>query len=389
MRILQRAAVALAVVLIALVCLAVAVTRATSGDVISPIDVKREPTTARPAAKVTADGGPSVSERWRVSFPVVVVGLPAVDGSGIVATAGESEVVAVGLDGTVAWTTAVPGALVNAPRIDGDLVFVAAKRAVVALRRADGAVVWSVPTTADGDEDNRANRPVAVDGAVVTSTASGVVFAVDRASGAPRWGISLPTAIASEPTATSGVVVVVGIQEWWGIDPATGVVLWSGDLGLLGTSSPVVYDDAGRALAAVATDEHVVAVDARSGEPVWSTTSDQSELFQVPVVTSTRELLVPDHWGRVTAFDPHDGRVLWKGRGPDAVAEFGEPAPVGPQLVVVPLDQDGPRLVTPTGSSPLPGPNSGHGVAALPDGGFVVSTWDGTTNYLVAYDVKA
>jgi outer membrane protein assembly factor BamB len=264
---------------------------------------------------------------------------------------------------------------------------------VVAIRRVDGAVVWSVPTAA-ADGENRANRPVVVGDVVVATAADGLVLGLDRATGAERWRLSLPTATTAEPAAGGAagadpVVVVVGIAQWRALEPATGATLWSADIGLFGTSSPVVYASGRAARAAVATNGQVIAVDARTGAPAWEAPGDQSELFQVPVVAANgTELLVPDHWGRLSAYDPHDGRRFWSVKGADTVAEFGEPVLVGDRLVALPLDAKGPRLGSPDGSVRIKPPADGHGVADLPLRGLVVTTWGGAINYVLLYEVR-
>ena len=307
------------------------------------------------------------------------------DDAGIVVTAGESQVLAVTNDGAVVWNTAIEGVLVNQPRLDGDLVFVAGKRAVVALRRATGEVAWAVATAAEGEPNDRANRPVVVDDTVVVSTAHGQLFGLDRASGATRWSSQLPTGSYAEPAAVDGLVVVVGVGEWFGIDAATGSTLWSGELGLFGTSSPVAYMDFGVPLAAVASDERLLAVDAHTGNLVWQTKAQQSESFQVPVLDRWHNLLVPDHWGRLTAFAAHDGVQQWTSDGDDGVAEWGEPVSLAPRVAVVALDAGGPRIVSPNGTATLDLPAEGHAAAAFDDGDLVVATYGGATNYLVAY----
>jgi outer membrane protein assembly factor BamB len=335
---------------------------------------------------------PRIHERWRVALGGDV-GLPAADHAGVVVTVGESQVAAVSNDGAVEWTTAVDGALANAPRIDDDLVFVAATRVVVALQRETGAVVWSVPTT-DSEDDNRANRPVVADDTVVVTAADGLVLGLDRGTGAERWRTILATALTSEPAVGDNgddppVVAVVGVAEWWGLDPATGATLWSGDIGLYGTSSPIVYAVGYDTVAAVATDEHLIAVDARTGALRWSVKAEQSELYQVPVLGANGiELIVPDHWGRVTSFRKDDGKRFWSSNGANTVAEFGEPVWLGEQFVALPLDGHGPRLASPAGSFRLRPPADGFGVAELPLGGLVVTTAGGTTNYVLVYDVS-
>ncbi|HUR76777.1 MAG TPA: PQQ-binding-like beta-propeller repeat protein [Acidimicrobiales bacterium] len=348
---------------------------------------EREAVEGRPGAR-----RPRVTERWRVALDVEMVGLPAADQAGVVVTAGESQVVAISPTGEVEWTTAVDGVLANPARLDDDLVFVAAERAVVALRRVDGAVLWAVSTGSDAP--NRANRPVVAGDVVVVTAADGLVLGLDRGTGAPRWRTRLPTATTAEPSAgrtatVAPVVVVVGIGSWYGLDPATGAKLWSSDLGLYGTSSPVIYASGTQALAAVASGERILAVDAVTGAQKWNAPAEQSELYQVPVIAANgTELLVPDHWGRLTSYDPHDGRKFWSAAGADTLAEFGEPVLVSDRLVALPLDAAGPRLGSPTGSVRMVPPADGHGVADLPNRGLVVTTWGPSTNFVVLYEVR-
>jgi outer membrane protein assembly factor BamB len=353
--------------------------------------VEKVPRRAAPSSNV--DDIARVHEKWRVEFQAKFVGLPATDQAGVVVTVGESEVVAISNTGAIEWRTAVAGAVANAPRLDDGLVFVAAKRSVVALKRVDGSIAWSVPTTAT-DEANRANRPVVAGDVVVATAANGLVLGLDRMTGTERWRVSLPTATTAEPAAGGGVgvppvAVVVGIAEWWGLDPATGATLWSGDIGLFGTSSPAVYASGADSLAAIATNERLVAVNARTGEPAWETAAQQSELYQVPVLADHgNELLVPDHWGRLTAYDPYDGRRFWSVKGADSVAEFGEPVLIADRLVALPLDAGGPRLGTPHGSTRIKPPSDGHGVADLPLRGLVITTQGGETNYVLLYKIS-
>lgn len=378
----RRITTILVVALVAALCVVVALAKANAPGPVAASQPER-PTPARPKGNL----GVQATELWRVSLPVEVVGLPVSDDKGVVVTAGGSEVVAVSNEGTTMWTTAVAGALVKQPRLDGEFVYVAAKRAVVALRRATGEVAWSVATTPEGQADNRANRPVVVGDAVVVTTKNGNAFGLDSVTGAPRWSLQLPTGSLAEPAAVGGVAIVVGIGEWYGVDVGSGAVLWSGELGLFGTSSPVGYDDRGMPTAAVASDERVTAVDARTGHTLWQAVADQSELHQVPVVDRFHQLLVPDHWGRLTAFDAHTGDRRWITAGDDTIAEFGEPVSLGAEVVAMALDADGPRIASPVGVTTLDLPAQGHGVAAFGDAGVVISTWGGTQNWLVAVRV--
>ena len=378
-------------VLVLVVVLAALVTAAFAfrGDASS---ARSETTAAR--RRVADTIRPRLHERWRVPIAADVVGLPATDQAGVVVTAGNAQVVAVSRVGKLDWTTRLDGVVANAPRIDHDRVFVAADRVVAALDRGSGRVLWSTPTTTT-DDDNRANRPVVADDIVVVTTAKGLVLGLDATTGAERWRKVLPTELSSEPAlgrlaGESPVVAVVGLAEWWGLDPHSGATLWSGDLGIFGTSSPVVYADGDTLVAVVASDEHLFAVDARTGAQRWSTRAEQSELFQVPVIAANgNELLVPDHWGRLTAYRPSDGKRMWSAQGDATAAEFGEPVWLGERFVALPLDAHGPRLASPRGAFRLRPPSDGFGIADLPLGGLVVTTAsENRRNYVLLYDVS-
>src|SRR5205814_1378519 len=99
-------------------------------------------------------------------------------------------------------------------------------------------------------------------------------------------------------------------------------------------------------------------------------------------------LLVPDHWGRLTAYDPYDGRRRWSVKGGDTSAEFGEPVLLADRFVALPLDANGPRLASPAGAFRLRTPGTATGVAQLPGAGLVVTTGDKATNYVLLYDVS-
>ncbi len=387
MRLLRRILISLVVVLVAGVGASVALRPPSS-------EPPAESGTEAASARNEPIAAPALREKWRVSLPVEFIGLPATDRAGVVVTAGESQVVAISPTGTTEWTTAVQGALIRAPRLDGDLVFVAANRAVVALQRSTGVVVWTVPTAPDGGE-NRVNRPVVVGDIVVATTAKGTAIGLDRATGALRWQVDLPTASTAEPAAGGGVgvlpvVVVVGIADWRALDPATGATLWSADIGLFGTSSPVVYASGAKSMAAVATNGEVISVDAHTGALAWRAPADQSELYQVPVIAADgTELLVPDHWGRLVAFDPRSGRRFWEVAGDDAVAELGEPVLIGERRVALPLVGGGPRIGSPRGSVGIDPPAEGNGVAELVGRGLVVTTWGSPTNYVLLYEIES
>lgn len=378
----RRITAVLALLLIGAMCVAVALAQANTPPARSSVPIQsRQSNAPSPALSVTPQ------ELWRVQVEAEYVGLPASDDRGVVAGVGDSQVLAVDNEGAVQWRVPVEGVLANRPRIHGDLVFVSTRRGVVALHRSTGDLVWFVPSAAAGEAENRANEPVVAGETVVVTTDSGAVFGLEITTGSARWSLQLPTNSGSEPAAVEGMVIVVGIGEWFGIDAVTGAVAWSSELGLYGTSSPVAFLGPEGPTAAVVSDERLLAVDARTGELRWHADAEQSELSQVPIFDGSR-LLIPDHWGRLAAHSTADGSLLWRTKGADTVAEFGQPVWLGGDVVALPLDEGGPRFASPSGATSLRPPSDGHGLAGFGADGLVVSTWGGSTNYLVAYRIR-
>lgn len=323
-------------------------------------------------------------ERWRVPLPSTVVGEPTVTADAIYVTTEES-VVALRHDGTTLWSASVPGARVFPPRVDGAGLLVSSDHALVKLDRASGQVVWRFDT--GPDDDARVNPAFVHAGVVVAMTDAGRVIAVDRSSGALRWESSLTTGSGAAIAGGDGIAVVVGVAEWAAFEVATGARAWSGDLSFIGTSSPVVVESGEGLVAIVATDNKLVAVGLHDGHLRWEAKAEQSELAQVPVLDDHGDLLVPDHWGRLSAYRVRDGQLLWKVAGADGVAQVGTPVVLADRVVALPLTEHGPRLASPDGATALRPPAPGWGLGRLPDGGLLVSTWGEGQNYLVAYDV--
>ncbi len=322
----------------------------------------------------------ATKERWRVPLPSEHIGIPEVTPDAIYLTTADS-VVALLPTGEAIWSTPFDGGTrIYAPRAADDAVLVAGETALMALRRSTGEVTWRF------EAGERTNRPAVTNGVVVATTAGGRVIGLDLATGALRWDTSMATQSGAQVAMAEGIAVVVGIAEWAGFDVTDGRRVWSGDLGLLGTSSPAIVATPKESLAVVATENKLIAVGLHDGQLRWEARAGQSELAQVPTVAEG-ELLVPDHWGRLGAYRPVDGTLLWEAKGADGVSLWGEPVSLGRQTVALALTKDGPRIASPRGALALRPPSPGLGVARLPDGGLVVSTWGKGQNYLVAYDL--
>jgi outer membrane protein assembly factor BamB len=170
-----------------------------------------------------------------------------------------------------------------------------------------------------------------------------VVLAIDRASGKTLWqhvawtGEPEPShkmnGHASATCATNGKVVVAffGRGGLHAYKPG-GEHLWSRDLGRFegpwGTAaSPIFYGDAViQNCDSESPEAALVAVDARTGETVWSTPREVIRGWSTPVVIKTkdREELILNGHSAIKGYDPKTGRELWSCK---SFSGRGEPVP--------------------------------------------------------------
>lgn len=170
-----------------------------------------------------------------------------------------------------------------------------------------------------------------------------VVFALNRADGKPLWRhvawtgepekSHVMNGHASSTCATNGKVVVAffgrGGLHGYSLD---GKHLWSRDLGQFdgpwGTAaSPIFYGDTViQNCDSESPESSLLAVNANTGENVWSTPRQVIRGWSTPIVIKTdqrEELILNSHEG-VRGYDPASGRELWWCKGFNG---RGEPVP--------------------------------------------------------------
>jgi outer membrane protein assembly factor BamB len=204
---------------------------------------------------------------------------------------------------------------------------------------------WKAPVPGKGY-----SSPVVWDDCVLLTTALDdadpptlAILALDRSDGHLRWRAELGQAegrthskngYASATVATDGerIVAFFGTTGLFCYD-FSGDPLWKADLGDLdhmwGTAaSPVLWGDLVFQLCDSQTDSYLAAFDKRTGNEVWRTPRQSSGCWTTPVVIdpdadpAPRPELVVNGTCRndaderlVIAYDPHDGRQLWRVRG--------------------------------------------------------------------------
>jgi outer membrane protein assembly factor BamB len=210
---------------------------------------------------------------------------------------------------------------------------------------ADGGFRWKVEVPGEGN-----SSPVVWDRFVLLTTALDeadpptlALLAFDRSDGrllfqtevgAARGSTHNKNGHASATVTTDGqrVFASFGSAGLFCCD-LSGEIVWQAELGDLdhrwGTAaSPVLYENLVIQLCDAKRDSYLAAFDQQSGERVWRTPRPSYGCWTTPIVVEAdaesgprAELVVngtgsPDRDGRmVIAYDPQDGRELWRVRG--------------------------------------------------------------------------
>lgn len=225
----------------------------------------------------------------------------------------------------VLWRAEVPGADISSPVVYEDKVFLTTahedpeRRSILAYRRGDGARLWETfaPDAPDGGIERKALRSV---GSPVTDGKRVYAYL-------GRFG-----------------VLAVDLE---------GKVVWHRKMGRYdhGTASPLLYDGMiyvpqiviGRTQKSV-----LYALNAEDGSVVWKRERSERTPCGTPVAVRVGDTvqLVLSGQAQIRAYDPYDGRELWKARGnndeavPTPVVGYGmvfsASGPAGPVYAVHP-----------------------------------------------------
>jgi outer membrane protein assembly factor BamB len=148
------------------------------------------------------------------------------------------------------------------------------------------------------------------------------------------------------PTIAGGKVYVLGATGILDcLDGATGKPLWSRDtlgennlphLEWAKASSPLLVDDLVVISGGKSRDKSLLAYDAKSGEPRWSSSCDQSS-YASPVLATlggVRQILMLNAFS-ASSHDPADGKVLWKYDWGDKMAKASQPIALDDRRVLL------------------------------------------------------
>jgi len=191
--------------------------------------------------------------------------------------------------GEALWNTALGGAVFAAPTVVGGVVLYVgtADGRVTALTTAGGAKLWAFGTGAAV----RAT-PVVEDGAVYVSSADGAIYGLDARTGAKLWTAQTKNRIISAPVVADGVVYAGSADNGvYALEARTGKPAWTFYALAPVHTSPHVVAGVVYAASGLGTGS-VDALDARSGQLLWSFHTQGEAVVQVAAVRTVAEVKV-------------------------------------------------------------------------------------------------
>lgn len=225
------------------------------------------------------------------------------------------------------WQERFDAPLMGAPMVAGDQVFVSSGDSTLwSLDAATGRIAWTLAGTDSISIMSRTAAPALAGDLVIFPTQSGELRALRRANGASAWAAILAGrrvgAAYSNISSVTGDPVVDGNRLYAAnqsgrlvaIDARSGDTLWSAREAAYSPVWPV-----GGSVFLVSDENRVIRLDAATGEPIWAQelplfTDDrprrQAQIFpQYGPVLAGGRLWVTSGDGALRGFDPVSGAI--------------------------------------------------------------------------------
>lgn len=283
---------------------------------IAPLVTERGILTASPLGEVAllSEEGRFI---WRRQLADQIVAPLAADSRHMALVTGNGELKLFDWDGNEIWSTAITALATEAPLLLEDrLVLQTMDGRVMALERNTGRPLWVYQDAEPELTITGTARPLQVDDLVVTGLANGKLVGLSLADGSPAWEYRIARAqgktdvsrlvdVDASVTRVGDYLLAAGYQgDMLVLDAASGRVLASQPLS---TYRAVVPGE--NYWYAVNAESHVLALDPRSLEVVW--TQDQFTYRRLSRVLPWRDALaVSDYAGVVHLLDAETGEWL-------------------------------------------------------------------------------
>lgn len=253
-----------------------------------------------------------VSDGRRLGYKVVegaVVGTPVLDGSRVIFAMSATKESVASMDlgsGERVWTFAA-GPVESAPLLYENSVFVTTLQgSLICIDKFKGEETWKFTP----EEDNRSMRSSpATDGTVIVfGSDNGFVYGIDLATGNMLWKTSVGASVFASPIITADLVVVGTIKgSLVGLDKTTGTLRWT-----YATGSRIYSAAAGTQTVVYAGSANGVlhALDAGTGALLWNFEA-KSVIASAPLVTAD-VIFIGSLDKKLYALDAATGRELWQ-----------------------------------------------------------------------------
>lgn len=229
-------------------------------------------------------------------------------------------------------------------------------------------IYWQSPGVSEEDEPDVMGGGLAYDqGRLYATSGRGVVAAFEAATGKGLWKKSLRVLFRSSPTVGGGKLLAITIDsQLFALDAATGEILWSHrgiaeTAGLMNSVSPAI--SGGDVIVPYASGE-IYALSLADGRPLWNQSLSQgartvalaafSGIGGDPVIDG-QVVFVVSSSGRLAVYGLATGQALWT----QPIASINVPWISGDYLFVLTADNQLAALVKYDGrvrwSTPLPG----------------------------------
>jgi len=209
------------------------------------------------------------------------------------------------------WTFQTGYAIAGSPTLWKDLAFFGdASGALYALSFRDGKVRWQFKTAGPVY-----CTPEASDGVVAFASTDGNIYALRATNGAEVWRYETARPIVASPRIVDRVLYIGSSEgEFRAFDLASGHLDWHFD-GVAGfvETKPQFYD--GKVIFG-AWDEHLYALDAKSGGLAWKWHGDRAGAMYSPAacwpIAAEGKIFIAAPDRKLTAVDAKTGDTIWR-----------------------------------------------------------------------------
>ncbi len=253
--------------------------------------------------KVDEDGSSRLSGGIAASYGKVFIGSE------------NGEVIALDAEtGDIAWRQKVMGEVLAKPITDNNYVIVNTSRGILlALDSETGEQVWTVGTDMPNLTLRGDSSPAAVSGGIFWGTAGGRLAAALVKNGQLLWQQPIGTPkgsteidrlvdVDASPIILGSTLYIVGVNgQLVAIDLRSGAPVWKRNY-----SSAMNMATDGANIYVVTDNDHIAAVDARSGTEIWTNKLLENRLLTAPAIING-DIVVGDSQGYLHWLDKDTG----------------------------------------------------------------------------------